>query len=138
MPVVPNKLRRLEDRAADTRSVIAPGTTFKGDIKGSQGVFVAGNFEGNLKSDEMVWIAGSGEVKGSIQAPYVIVEGRLQGHIRYAQHVELRESSIMTGDIETHRLAVAEGSVYQGKVVMSADDNQSVSFKEKRISLTAG
>ena len=134
VPMVPNKTRRLEDRVPDTRSVIAPGTSFKGNISGPHGVFVAGNLEGDIKSGQMVWIAESGEVRGSIQAPYVIVEGRLRGNIRSAQHVELRESSVMNGDIETLQLAVAEGSVYQGKVVMSGGQNQATPFKEKRAS----
>ena len=132
--MVMNKTRRLEDRVPDTRSVIAPGTVFKGDITGSHGVFVAGNLEGDIKSGSMVWIADSGEVKGSIQAPDVIVEGRLSGHIQSAQHVELRENSVMNGDIDTLQLAMAEGTTYQGNVIMSGEQRQASTFKEKRAS----
>jgi len=138
MPMVPNKIRRIEDRAPEPRSVIAPGTSFKGNITGSHGVHVAGNLEGNIQSSQMVWIAAGGTVDGSIRAPYVIVEGHLQGHIRAAQHVELRESSVVNGDIETLQLAVAEGCTYQGKVVMSGKETQPHTFVEKRAASQPG
>lgn len=135
--MISNKTRRLEDQVPEERSVIAPGTSFIGNIMGPRGVFVAGNLEGNIKSGQMVWIATEGIVNGSIQAPQVIVEGRLQGPIQSAQHVELRENAAVFGDIETLQLAVAEGCAYQGKVVMSGDQEQPVTFKEKRVSRSA-
>jgi cytoskeletal protein CcmA (bactofilin family) len=124
--------RRLEDQVDEARSSVAPQTMFEGSIKGEEGVEVAGGMKGNIQSRRLVWIAAGGRLTGDIRSPYVIVEGELNGNIVAAQQVELRRPAKMKGDIETRRIAIAEGCTFHGNVRMAGEDEKPISFIEKR------
>jgi cytoskeletal protein CcmA (bactofilin family) len=126
------KQRRMEDRAEDNRSVVAPNSKFAGNIEGAEGVLVGGELTGDVRSGDLVWIAAGGRMTGDIQSPFIIIEGRLEGSITRARHVELREKASVKGDIETQRIAMAEGCAFEGRVHMSGGPAGSSSFVEKR------
>ena len=44
----------------------------------------------------------------------LVVEGALEGDVRAARRVELRSTARVSGRIETPRLAIADGSFFQG------------------------
>jgi cytoskeletal protein CcmA (bactofilin family) len=133
MHAITDKLkRRLEDQVDEARSSIAPHTEFKGGIKGEEGVEVAGGMKGDIQSRRLVWIAAGGRMKGDVRSPYVIVEGELDGNIIAAQQVELRRPAKMKGNIETRRIAIAEGCTFHGNVSMAGEDEKPTSFVEKR------
>jgi len=124
--------RRLEDKAEETGSIIAPSTTFTGTIDGQDGVRVSGNFKGDIQSGGLVWIGSKGAVDGDVTAPFVIVEGKITGNIKSAEHVEFRSESRVNGNVETVKLAIAEGSFFKGEIKMSSKKDQPIHFVEKR------
>jgi cytoskeletal protein CcmA (bactofilin family) len=124
--------RRLEDRAESPGSIIAPSTTFTGTIDGQDGVQVAGSFKGDIRSQGLVWIGSKGSVDGDVTAPFVIVEGAITGNIKTAEHVEFRSESRINGNVETKKLAIAEGSFFKGEIKMSSRKEQPIHFVEKR------
>ncbi len=133
MHAITDKLRRrLEDQVDEARSSIAPQTEFKGSIKGEEGVEVAGGMKGDIQSSRLVWIAAGGRLTGDIRSPLVIVEGEFKGNIIAAQQVELRRPAKMEGNIETRRIAIAEGCSFQGNVRMAGEGEKPISFVEKR------
>jgi cytoskeletal protein CcmA (bactofilin family) len=105
----------------------APGTTefahigksviIKGELSGSEDLFVDGVVEGTieLRSNNLV-IGPNGKVKASIHAKGVVVQGKLDGDIRASQKAELRKSAVVVGDVFTQRIAIEEGAYFKGKV----------------------
>ena len=104
-----------------------PGTTefahigksviIKGELSGSEDLFVDGVVEGTieLRSNNLV-IGPNGKVKANIHAKGVVVQGKLEGDIRASQRAELRKSAVAVGDIFTQRIAIEEGAYFKGKV----------------------
>ena len=126
------KKRRLEDKIGSDESVIAASTQFKGTISGIESVRIAGQIEGDVKSDRLVWIHRGGDVKGDIDSLYVIIEGKMIGHITGAEHVEIRAEAKVTGNIQTHKIAMAEGSFFKGEIQMPRKVDKPTQFVEKR------
>jgi cytoskeletal protein CcmA (bactofilin family) len=124
--------QRIVDRASDDDSRVAAGSVFTGEISGKEGIRILGRLEGNPRSEGLVRVYEKGSVHGNIHAPYVVLEGELQGNIISAKQVELRSPARMNGRIETDLLAVAEGCILEGKVDMLKKDAQPIHFKEKR------
>ncbi len=126
------KKRRLEDKKGRDESVVAASTQFKGKLSGIESVCVAGQIEGDVKSDRLVWIEREGFIKGNIESRYIIIEGKLIGNIMEAEHVEIRSEAKVTGNIQTHKIAMAEGSFFKGEIHMPRKVDKPTHFVEKR------
>ena len=89
----------------------------KGELSGSEDLYVDGQVEGSiaLKSNSLT-VGPNGQVKASVEAKGVIVLGKLEGNIQASERVELRKSAIVTGDITTQRISIEEGAYLKGKV----------------------
>jgi len=124
--------RRIEDKASHTESSVAPNSTFKGNLEGADGVLISGNMEGDISSKQLVRIGRGGKMKGTITAPYVIIEGELKGDIESAEHVEIRSEARVVSNIQTAKIAIAEGSFFRGEIRMPRKEDTPISFVEKR------
>ena len=124
--------RRVEDKIGSEVSIIAPSTKFKGTIKGDDTLFISGHFEGKINSEGLVRVGKEGSIDGTINSPYVIIEGEMKGDIKSAEHVELREEARVVGNISTAKIVMAEGCILQGEVEMPREEDKPIVFVEKR------
>ena len=124
--------RRLEDKIGSAVTIIAPGTKFKGTIKGQDTLFISGHFKGEINCDGLVRVDKQGKIEGTINSPYVIIEGEIKGDIQMAEHVELRAGARVVGNISTVKIVMAEGCIVQGEVQMSIEEDKPTVFVEKR------
>ena len=132
------KKRRLEYREFPTESIIAPDTKIKGTIIRSSSIRISGHFNGRINSDRLVILDKGGKIDGMINAPHVIINGELNGNIDSAEHVELRAECRMIGNINTGKIAIAEGSIFHGEIkttkkkdIPSASESDKKFFKIK-------
>jgi len=127
-----DKQRRLEDKTGSILSIIAPSTKFKGTLSGSDSLLIAGHFKGDIKCDGLVRVDREGRIQGTINSPYVIVEGEINGDIMSAEHVELRAGARVIGNINTVKIVMAEGCIVQGEVQTPREGDKPFVFVEKR------
>lgn len=124
--------RRLEDKVQPNYSIIASQSSFLGNIKGKDDFLISGRLEGNVNCKGMVRLSPGSQIQGDIDGKYVIIEGELNGNIKKAVQVEIRESGHIKGNITTEKLAIAEGSFFQGKINMPQKEDKITHFVEKR------
>jgi len=124
--------RRVDDKAGPIESVIAPETTVQGNLRSAHAIRILGSVEGDIESRGRAKIEKGGEVQGNITAADVIVNGTLEGDIEAAGQVELGPESRVVGNIKAAKIAIAEGSFFQGDIKMLRGDDRPVSFVEKR------
>src|SRR5271154_5328478 len=96
---------------------IGKSVVIKGELSGSEDLFVDGVVEGTieLRNNNLV-IGPNGKVKASVHAKGVVVQGKLDGDIRASLRAELRKTAVVVGDIFTQRIAIEEGAYFKGKV----------------------
>ena len=74
-------------------TLIAENTAVTGDVRFSDQLYVNGHIEGNVLaeagSDATLMISDVGSVKGQINAPFVVVNGRVEGDVHAGTRVEL-------------------------------------------------
>jgi cytoskeletal protein CcmA (bactofilin family) len=124
--------RRLEDKVGESVSIIAEKTKIKGRIEGPDSILISGRYQGEIVCERLVRIVRGGKMDGPIRAPYVIIEGEVNGDISAAQHVELRSEGKVIGNISTEKFAMAEGSFLRGEIKMSKPEDKPQVFAEKR------
>jgi cytoskeletal protein CcmA (bactofilin family) len=96
---------------------IGKSVVIKGDLTGSEDLYVDGQVEGSisLKTNSLT-VGPNGQVKASVEAKGVVVQGRLEGNVQASDRVELRKSAVVTGDISTQRISIEEGAYLKGKI----------------------
>jgi cytoskeletal protein CcmA (bactofilin family) len=129
------KKRRLEDKLGPEKSSVAPGTRFKGTITGTEDVRVSGFLKGDVQIEGLVWIQRGGKIEGNIKSRFAIIEGELKGNINSAEHVELRSEARVIGNIQTAKIAMAEGSYFRGEIHMPHEEDKPIRFVEKRLDI---
>ena len=99
---------------------IGKSVVIKGELSGSEDLYVDGQVDGSISLKNFSLTVGpNGQVKASVDAKGVVVQGKLEGNVLASDRVELRKSAVVTGDISTQRISIEEGAYLKGKVDIS-------------------
>jgi cytoskeletal protein CcmA (bactofilin family) len=101
-------------------TVIGKDVRIRGDLTGTEDIYVDGDVEGTISFPEAKFTIGpGGRVHANVTARDVIVMGRVNGHLRAAGRVDLRQGAQVLGDITAARLSIEDSAVIKGKVELS-------------------
>ena len=96
---------------------IGKSVVIKGDLSGSEDLSVDGQVEGTISlKNHSLTVGPHGQVKASVEAKGVAVQGKLEGNVLASDRVELRKTAVVTGDISTQRISIEEGAYLKGKI----------------------
>ncbi len=96
---------------------ISQGIRIKGEVTGSEDLFVDGLVDGKLNlTNGSLTIGPNGTVKADVYAREVIVRGKVEGKVTGRDKVQLWSTGQVTGEVQTDRLAIEEGALLKGKV----------------------
>jgi cytoskeletal protein CcmA (bactofilin family) len=110
----------LSSAPSSTRAAacISQGIRIKGEVTGSEDLFVDGLVEGklNLTTNCCLTVGPNGHVKADVQAREVIVRGKIEGKVTGRDKVQLWNTGQVLGEVQTDRLAIEDGALLRGKV----------------------
>ncbi len=96
---------------------ISQGIKIKGEVTGSEDLFVDGVVDGKLSlTNGSLTIGPNGTVKADVTAREVIVRGKVEGKVTGRDKVQLWSTGEVTGEVQTDRLAIEDGALLRGKV----------------------
>lgn len=96
---------------------IGKSVVVKGELSGSEDLFVDGEVEGSIElRGNSLTIGPNGRVRANVNARDIVVHGKVDGNLRGADRVELKKSAIVNGDIVTQRISVEDGAFFKGSV----------------------
>ena len=99
---------------------ISSGIRIKGEISGSDDLYIDGQAEGQFRFPQSkVTVGPNGNVKASIEARDIVVEGTVEGNLKASGGVQLGGSSKVIGSLTTARIAIEDGARLRGKVEMT-------------------
>jgi len=103
--------------SARSEACISQGIRIKGEVTGSEDLFVDGVVDGKLSlTNGSLTIGPNGQVKADVMAREVIVRGRVEGKVSGRDKVQLASTGQVHGEVETDRLAIEDGAMLRGKV----------------------
>ena len=107
-------------QTTNNTSLIAKGMEFRGDLHFSGILEIEGIVEGNILAypevAAEVRIRESGQVRGLICAPVVIINGLVEGDIYSSNHLELAAKAKVTGNVYYHLMEMVLGCRAQGQL----------------------
>src|SRR5258708_4268247 len=109
---------------------ISQGIKIKGEVTGSEDLFVDGIVDGKLNlANGSLTIGPNGHVKADVHAREVIVRGKIEGKVTGRDRVQLWSTGQVTGEVQTDRLAIEDGPLLRGKVEAGRQTNKTAAIK---------
>jgi cytoskeletal protein CcmA (bactofilin family) len=116
-PVSPQPLPSPLSASPRSSASISQGIKIKGEVTGSEDLFVDGHVDGKLNlANGSLTIGPNGSVKADVNAREVIVRGNIEGKVTGRDKVQLSSTGRVIGEVQTERLAIEEGAILRGKV----------------------
>lgn len=114
---VSSKENRLPAFRADVAAHIGKSVIVKGELSGSEDLYLDGQVEGAIELQNHTLVVGpNGRVRASVSARELVVHGKVEGNVIGTERVELKSSCTLTGDIATPRIIIEDGAVFKGSV----------------------
>ena len=96
---------------------IGKSVNIKGEVSGSEDIYVDGQVEGSIQlAGNSLTVGPNGRVRANVTAKNVTVGGTLDGNIQASERTELRKTAVVNGDVQTKRIAIEEGAYLKGKL----------------------
>jgi cytoskeletal protein CcmA (bactofilin family) len=123
--------RRSLDQVREFATFIGPGSVFTGNFQGRDNYVVLGRVRGNCDLDGALVLGEGGSWEGHITATNVVIAGEVTGNVTAREKLELAPSARIRGDMTGPVIAIAEGAMYDGQVVMGRQ-TRLTRFNERR------
>ncbi len=94
---------------------VSQGIKIKGEINGSEELFVDGQIEGTITcASSTVTLGPNATVKADVTAREVIVRGRVEGKLTGTERIQVWRSARVQGDLKADRISIEEGAELHG------------------------
>ncbi|MFT4613944.1 MAG: cytoskeletal protein CcmA (bactofilin family) [Bacteroidia bacterium] len=111
-------------------TLISHDTTVVGELRFAGNLDVEGLVKGNIIAESgaqaLVRVVGKGRVEGEIRAPYVVINGIVQGDVHASRQLELAPKGQVNGNVYYSTVEMAAGAEVNGSLthVGSVEDLQ--------------
>ncbi len=106
-------------------TAVASGAVIVGTVTFSGVLEIEGRIEGDvIAADDdraVVRILQSGQVKGNVRAPLIVVNGTVTGNIHSTDHIELAANAVVTGDVHYNLIEMVKGAQINGGLVFNKE-----------------
>ncbi len=100
------------DQATIGRSLV-----IKGEVTGSESLYIDGRIEGTVSlAENRVTVGRNGVVAAHVIAKELVIMGKVQGNVQCSERLDIRAEGSLTGDVITQRISVEEGAILKGSV----------------------
>jgi cytoskeletal protein CcmA (bactofilin family) len=117
--------------AAVDQASIGKSLFIKGEITGSESLFIDGKVEGTIAlPGNRVTVGRNGQVASSITAREIVILGKVRGNIAATDRVDIRAEGALTGDVTAARISIEDGAYFKGGIdIKKADAKPSAEAK---------
>lgn len=114
-----SKAENGNEFAGSSATIIAGGTTLKGDINSPGDIRIDGHLQGNIICNAKVVIGAQGSVEGDIKGQQADIMGKVKGSIHVSELLQLKGSSQVNGNIHAGKLQVEPTAQFNGQCFMT-------------------
>ena len=105
-------------RSDSDTSFFGAKLSIKGKVTGSGNLVVMGRLEGEVNLAGEIVVAAPAVLNGEIRAVTLAVSGNVTGTLTAGEKIHLEKSAVVSGRMNTPRLSVADGAMFNGEVEM--------------------
>lgn len=130
--------KRNSRKTAAISTLIAAGTTIRGDVHFQGGLHLEGVIEGSIAADgadAMLTLSGEGRVVGEVRVSNALINGTVQGDIYADERLELAGNARIEGNVHYKLLEMAAGAQVNGKMIHQGDVPRRLAAPERDAAL---
>jgi len=103
--------------AVGEQATIGKSLFIKGEITGSESLYIDGKIEGtiNLPGNRLT-VGRNGQVNAAITAREIVVLGKVKGNVSATDRVDIRAEGALTGDVSAARISIEDGAFFKGGI----------------------
>jgi cytoskeletal protein CcmA (bactofilin family) len=94
------------------------GSRVNGQLNFQGPARIDGSVEGEIQCQGALTIGESAEIKAKITAQLVVIHGKVEGNVSAKEKIELIAPARLIGNIDTPKLIITEGAVFDGDCSM--------------------
>jgi cytoskeletal protein CcmA (bactofilin family) len=99
------------------QATIGKGLFIKGEINGSESLYIDGKVEGSINlPGNRVTVGRNGQVAASITAREIVVLGKVRGNVTATDRVDIRAEGSLSGDVAAARISIEDGAFFKGGI----------------------
>jgi cytoskeletal protein CcmA (bactofilin family) len=121
------------DKTGELSTILGKSSVFEGNISVEHSLRVDGKVIGDIKTPDTLVVGKEGEIVGNVSIKSLILGGKLHGKVLSSSKVVLESQSEFRGEINTLKIVIDEGAVFEGKCSMSGDKDDDVEEKTASI-----
>lgn len=107
------------------QATIGKGLFIKGEISGSESLFVDGKIEGSINlPGNRVTVGRNGQVAANIIAREVVILGKIRGNVSATDRVDIRAEGALNGDVAAARISIEDGAFFKGGIDIKKADGK--------------
>lgn len=107
------------------QATIGKGLYVKGEITGSESLFVDGKVEGSINlPGSRVTVGRNGQVAANITAREIVVLGKVRGNVVASDRVDIRAEGSLNGDVTVARISIEDGAYFKGGIDIRKPDSK--------------
>lgn len=108
------------------QATIGKGLFIKGEITGSESLYIDGKVEGSLNlPGNRVTVGRNGQVSANITAREIVVLGKVRGNVSATDRVDIRAEGSLNGDVAAARISIEDGAFFKGGIDIRKPDSKS-------------
>jgi len=113
------------------QATIGKGLFVKGEITGSESLFIDGKVEGSINlPGNRVTVGRNGQVASSINAREIVILGKVRGNVSATDRVDIRAEGALTGDVAAARISIEDGAFFKGGIDIRKPDAKTATTPE--------
>jgi len=113
------------------QATIGKGLFIKGEINGSESLFIDGKVEGSVNlPGNRVTVGRNGQVAANITAREIVVLGKVRGNVSATDRVDIRAEGSLSGDVAAARISIEDGAFFKGGIDIRKPDGKSGAISE--------
>ena len=103
--------------AASDQATIGKSLVVKGELSGSESLYIDGKVEGTINlPGNRVTVGRNGQVAANILAREIVVLGKVRGNCHASDRVDIRSEGSLTGDVIAARISIEDGAFFKGGI----------------------
>lgn len=137
MSINPKDLPGAASMASKAAACVSQGIKIKGELSGSEDLFIDGQIDGNVTfTNSIVTVGPNAKVKAEITAREVVVRGRVEGKVSGTEKIQVWNTARIHGDMKSERIAVEEGAELHGTLEVGKVSDHSNDFAKQNVKKT--
>ncbi|MGA7342960.1 MAG: polymer-forming cytoskeletal protein [Terracidiphilus sp.] len=132
-PPAPVEVPARPQAVTGEQATIGKGLFIKGEITGSESLYIDGKVEGSLNlPGNRVTVGRNGQVSANITAREIVVLGKVRGNVSATDRVDIRAEGSLNGDVAAARISIEDGAFFKGGIDIKKPDAKPVAVSDAK------